>query len=206
MLRSLAVLLLLAAPLVAKPGKFNKVLAPGDAAPEWKDLTGTDGKKHAAADYKDKDVLVVVFTCNTCPVAENYEDRLIAFAKQFAGDTSKVGFVAINPNSGKGDTLDDMTKRAKKKEFPFAYVSDPTQEVTKKYGAVYTPEFFVLNKDRTVVYTGAMDDKAPPGEATVKHLEAAVTAVLAGKKVETTETSAAAGCKIKPKKTEDDDK
>ncbi len=194
-------------PAEAKPGKFNKALAPGDAAPEWKDLTGTDGKKHSFADYKDKDVLVVVFTCNTCPVAENYEDRLIAFAKQFAGDKAKVGFVAINPNTGKGDTLDDMTKRAKKKEFPFAYLSDATQEVTKKYGAMYTPEFFVLNKDRTVVYTGAMDDKAPPGEAKVMHLEAAVTAVLAGKKVETTETSAAAGCKIKPKaKTDDDDK
>ena len=100
-----------------------------------------------------------------------------------------------------------MTKRAKKKEFPFAYLSDPTQEVTKKYGAMYTPEFFVLDKDRKVVYTGAMDDKAPPGEAKVKHLEAAVTAALAGKKIETTETSAAAGCKIKLKaKTEDEDK
>ena len=130
MLRSLAVLLLLAAPLVATPGKFNKVLAPGDAAPEWKDLTGTDGRKHSFADFKDKDVLVVVFTCNTCAVADAYEDRIIAFVKQFAGDKAKVGFVAINPNSGKGDTLDDMTKRAKKKEFPFAYLSDATQEVT----------------------------------------------------------------------------
>ena len=202
---TVAVLLVLSAVALAGPGKFNKVLAPGDAAPEWKDLEGTDGKKHSFADFKDKDVLVVVFTCNTCPVAEGYEDRLIAFAKEFAGEKAKVGFVAINPNTGKGDTLDDMTKRAKKKEFPFAYLSDTTQEVTKKYGAMYTPEFFVLNKDRKVVYTGAMDDKAPPGEAKVKHLEAAVAAALAGKKIDTTETSAAAGCKIKIKETKKDE-
>lgn len=207
MLRTFLASLLLAAPLLAGPGKFNKALAPGDAAPEWKDLAGTDGKKHGFADFKDKEVLVVVFTCNTCPVAEAYEDRLIAFAKAFAGEKGKVGFVAINPNSGKGDTLDDMAKRAKKKEFPFAYLADPTQEVTKKYGAMYTPEFFVLNKGRKVAYTGAMDDKAPPGEAKLKHLEVAVTAVLAGKKIDTAETSAAAGCKIKlTAKKDDDDK
>jgi peroxiredoxin len=190
----------------ARPGKFNKALAPGDPAPEWKDLDGTDGKKHSFADFNDKEVLVVVFTCNTCPVAENYEDRLIAFASGFAGPKGRVGVVAINPNSGKDENLEAMTRRAKKKGFPFAYLSDPTQEVTKKYGAMYTPEFFVLNKGRTVVYTGAMDDKAPPGEAKVKHLEAAVTAALAGNKVGTAETSAAAGCKIKLKaKKEDDD-
>ena len=206
MLRTFLASLLLAAPLLAGPGKFNKVLAPGDAAPEWKDLEGTDGKKHALADLADRDAVVVVFTCNTCPVAENYEDRLIAFVKEYAGEKAKVGFVAINPNSGKDENLEAMTKRAKKKGFPFAYLTDPTQEVTKKYGAMYTPEFFVLNKDRVVVYTGAMDDKAPPGEAKVKHLEAAVAAALAGKKVETTETSAAAGCKIKPAAKKDDDK
>jgi hypothetical protein len=71
---------------------------------------------------------------------------------------------------------------------------------------MYTPEFFVLDQERKVLYTGAMDDKAPPGEATVKHLEAAVTAALAGQKVGTAETSAAAGCKIKLKKVDDDDK
>lgn len=204
MLRALLCLLLPAVAL-AGPGKFNKTLAPGDTAPEWKDLTGTDGKKHSFADHKDKEVLVVVFTCNTCPVAENYEDRIVAFAKAHAGEKGKVGFVAINPNSGKDEDLPAMTKRAKKKEFPFAYLSDPTQETTKKYGAMYTPEFFVLNKERKVVYTGAMDDKSPPGEAKVQHLEAAVKATLAGEKVPTPETSAAAGCKIKLKAKKDDD-
>lgn len=199
----LLALLAVAAPAVAGPGKYNKVLAPGDAAPEWTDLAGTDGKKHALADLKDKDVVVVVFTCNTCPVAVAYEDRLIAFAK----DHPKVAVVAINPNTGKDDAPEEMARRAKKKEFPFAYLSDPDAAVAKKYGAMFTPEFFVLDKDRKVAYTGAMDDKAPPGEAKTKHLEAAVAAVLAGKKPDTAETSASAGCKIKfPAKKDDEDR
>ena len=106
-------------------GKYNKVLAPGDAAPAWEKLDGTDGKQHSLADLKDKEVVVLVFTCNTCPVAVGYEDRLIAFAKGFAGPDAKVAVVAVNSNAGKDDAPDEMVKRAKKKEFPFAYLSDP---------------------------------------------------------------------------------
>lgn len=190
----------------AGAGKFNKVLSPGDAAPAWEKLAGTDGKAHALADLKDKDVVVVVFTCNSCPVAEAYEDRIIGFAKRHAGEGSKVGLVAVNVNTGKDDALPAMTRRAAKKGFPFPYLYDPTQEIARKYGAMYTPEFVVLDKDRKVVYLGAMDDKAPPGEAKLNHLEAAVTAALAGKPPATAETSAAAGCGIKfNKKKRDDD-
>lgn len=201
----LSLLALASLPGTAKPGKFNKVLAPGDAAPAWENLKGTDGRAHSLADLKDKEVVVVVFTCNTCPVAVEYEDRLIAFAKVYAGEGSKVAVVAINPNTGKDDALEAMTARAKKKGFPFAYLTDTTQDVTRAYGAMYTPEVFVLNKDRKVVYTGAVDDKLPPGEPTAKYLEAAVTAVLAGKPIAATESSAAAGCKIKiaPKRRDD---
>lgn len=190
---SLAVLLAGPAPA----GKFNKVLSPGDKAPAWENLAGTDGKKHALADLKDKDVVVVVFTCNSCAVAEAYEDRIVAFAKAHAGPDAKVGLVAINVNTGRDDALPAMTRRAEKKGFPFPYLYDPTQDIARKYGALFTPEFFVLDKDRKVVYLGAMDDKAPPGEVKAKHLEAAVTAALAGQKPDTAETSAAAGCGIK---------
>ena len=81
---------------------------------------------------------------------------------------------------------------------------DPTQEIARRYGANYTPEFFVLDKNRKVVYTGSMDDKAPPGEPTMAHLAGAVSAALAGKPAAPAETSAAAGCRIKfnPKKDE----
>lgn len=182
----------------APAGKFNKTLSIGDAAPTWEGLEGTDGEKHALADFKGKDAVVVVFTCNSCPVAEAYEERIIAFAK--ANPT--VGLVAINVNTAKADALPAMKTRATKRKFPFPYLYDPSQEIARKYGAKFTPEFFVLDKDRKVVYMGAMDDKSPPGEPKAKHLEAAVKAALDGKKPETAETSAASGCGIRfnPKK------
>ena len=189
--------LVLAALVFPPAGEFNKVLSVGDAAPVWSDLDGTDGKKHALADLKDKDVVVVVFTCNSCPVAASYEERIVAFAKKHAD--SKVAVVAINVNTGKDDQLPEMTKRAAKKKFPFPYLYDPTQEIARKYGANYTPEFFVLDKDRKVAYLGAMDDKSPPADAGTVFLEEAVAAALAGKKPATGETLAR-GCRIKFKK------
>jgi peroxiredoxin len=199
-LAALATLPLVAIP--AAPGKYNKVLGIGDKAPEWKDLEGTDGKKHALADFKDKDFVVVVFTCNSCVVAEAYEDRIIAFAEKYAQPESKLGFVAINVNTAKEDALPAMKERAAKKKFNFPYLYDPSQEIARKYGALFTPEFFVLNKERKVIYMGAMDDKGPPGEATKHYLDTAAYSLLIGKAFPTTETSAAAGCRIKfnPKK------
>lgn len=196
------VAMLSAAPVFA--GEFNKTLSVGDAAPEWKDLEGTDGKKHSLADLKGKDVVVLVFTCNSCPVAEGYEPRIAAFAKAHAGAGSKVAVVAVNVNTGKADALPAMKERAEKKKLPYPYLYDPTQDIARKYGAAYTPEFVVLDKDRKVAYLGAMDDKAPPGEPKAKHLEDAVTAVLAGKTPAKAETSAAAGCRIKFDKKKDD--
>jgi peroxiredoxin len=190
---ALALASLFALAQMSEAGKFNKTLSVGDAAPAWENLEGTDGKKHALADLKDRDAVVVVFTCNSCPVAEGYEGRIIAFAKA----NPKVGVVAINVNTGKDDALPAMTARAAKKQFPYPYLYDPSQEIARKYGAKFTPEFFVLDKARKVVYMGAMDDKAPPAEAKARHLEAAVAAALAGKPAEPAETSAAAGCGIR---------
>jgi hypothetical protein len=139
---------------------------------------------------------VVVFTCNSCPVAVGYEDRVIAFAKPYAAADSKVAVVAINVNTIKDDQLPKMKERAEKKQFPFPYLYDPTQEIARAYGANYTPEFFVLTKDRKIAYMGAMDDKSPPAEAKTNFLDAAVKAALEGKKLEDGETLAR-GCKIR---------
>src|SRR5262245_19352294 len=196
-----ALLALAAAP--AGAGKFNKKLNIGDAAPTWDKLEATDGKKYSFADFKDKDVLVVVFTCNSCVVAEGYEERLIAFAAECNKPGSKVGFVAINVNTGKADALPAMKERSKKKKFGFMYLYDPSQESAIKYGAMFTPECFVLDKNRKVVYMGSFDDK-PAGEPKVKFVEVAVAAALAGKPAEMAETSAAGGCKIKFDKKDDD--
>ncbi len=174
-------------------GKFNKALDVGGAAPAWENLEGTDGKTHGLADLKDKAAVVVVFTCNSCPVAVGYEGRIAALAKKHA-DT--VAVVAINVNTGKEDALPAMAERAAKKGFPFAYLYDPSQEVAKKYGAKYTPEFFLLDKARKVAYMGALDDKAT-GEVKLHYLEDALAALAAGKTPPTAETSAAAGCGIR---------
>jgi peroxiredoxin len=122
-----------------------------------------------------------------------YEGRIAALARKHA-DTLAV--VAINVNTGKDDALPAMTERAAKKGFPFAYLYDPTQEIARKYGAKNTPEVFLLDKDRKVVYTGAFDDKAT-GEVKGRYLEDAVAALAAGKAASPAETSPAAGCAIR---------
>ena len=198
-----AIFLLALAAAPAGAGKFNKKLNIGDAAPTWDKLEATDGKKYGFADFKDKDALVVVFTCNSCIVAQSYEDRLIAFAAECNKEGSKVGFVAINVNTGKDDALPAMKERASKKKFGFTYLYDPSQKTATAYGANFTPECFVLNKDRKVVYMGAFDDK-PSGDAKALYVADAVKAALASKPAPTAETSAAAGCKIKFSKKDDD--
>ncbi|OWK36317.1 thioredoxin family protein [Fimbriiglobus ruber] len=186
-----------------RAGEFNKVLSAGDAAPAWVDLEGTDGKKHSLADLKGQDAVVVIFTCNSCPVAAGYEDRIIAFANAHAGADSKVAVVAINVNTVKDDQLPEMKKRAAKKKFPFLYLYDPTQEIARKFGANYTPEFFVLNKERKIAYLGAMDDKSPPTAATQNLLESALKAALDGKPAAPAETLAR-GCRIRFNAKKDD--
>jgi peroxiredoxin len=183
--------------VASQAGEFNKKLNIGDAAPAFSQLEGVDGKMHGLADYKDKDVLVVVITCNHCPVAVAYEDRIIDFAKKHtASPDSKIGLVAINVNNLEQDKLDKMKERAKEKGFNFPYLYDPSQKIAKELGATKTPEFFVLNKDRKVVYMGAMDDSNNPKSAKVNFLEDAVKSALSGSKPEKTET-AARGCSVK---------
>ena len=187
-----AAVLLSAALLTA--GEFNPVREIGDAAPAWNKLPGTDGKAHSLADLKKKDVVVVVFTCNSCPYAVDYEDRLIAFHKKFA--SRNVAVVAINVNKVTEDALPAMKKRAKEKSFPFAYLFDESQKIAKDYGALFTPEFFVLNKQRKIVYMGSMDNNPDVKKASKLYLNDAVDATLAGKKVTIDETIAF-GCKVR---------
>ena len=192
--RLLSIVTLLAAlSAVARAGTYNEALSIGDPAPTWTDLPGVDGKKHSFADFADKPVVVVVFTCCSCPAAEDYEDKIVAFAKKHA---AKVGVVAINVNTIKEDRLDKMKERAEAKHFTFPFLYDASQKIAKRYGAQYTPEFFVLDKDRKVVYMGALDDHDPPAVPKVQFLEDAVTAALAGKKAAVGE-SLARGCRIR---------
>jgi peroxiredoxin len=177
-------------------GKYNDKLSPGDAAPAWADLPGVDGRKHSLADLKDKEVVVVVFTCCSCPAATDYEDRIIAFANKHAGRDDKVALVAINVNTVEEDRLPQMKERANKKGYRFPYLFDESQKIGRDYGAQYTPEFFVLNRDRKVIYMGAMDDRDDPARVKENYLEAAVRAALQGEKPANAET-VARGCRIR---------
>ena len=181
---------------VVRAGTYNKTLSIGNAAPQWHDLASVDGKPHSLADLADKDVIVVCFTCNTCPYAVDYEDRLIALAKKFATDGGGCALVAINANKVKDDLLPAMVERAKAKGFNFPYLHDATQQVARSYGATFTPEFVVLNKERKVVYLGAMDDSPDGKNVTKRYVEDAVAAALAGTQPPVAETPAI-GCAVR---------
>ena len=146
-----------------------KPLATGSAAPNF-DLPGIDGKNHKLADFKDAKVLVVVFTCNHCPTAQAYEDRLIQLHNDYK--SKGVALVAINPNDPQAvrldelgytdlsDSLEEMKVRAAEKKFPFPYLDDGgvKQEVSRAYGALATPHVFVFDADRKLRYQGRIDD------------------------------------------------
>ncbi len=169
----------------------------GDKAPDWKDLPGVDGKDHSLSDYADAKALVVVFTCNHCPVAVAYEDRMIEFQKNYTD--RGVQMVAICVNDRDADRLDKMKERAEEKGFNFPYLYDESQKSAKEYGATCTPHFFVLNGDREVVYMGAMDDNNKADKVEEQWLRDAVDAALEGKEPAKTATRQR-GCSIKWKK------
>jgi peroxiredoxin len=185
------VILLAACSTQAAPREALKV---GDAAPDWSGIQGVDDKEHSLSEYKKAKVVVVVFTCNHCPVAVVYQDRLIAVQKDYKEKGVQV--VAVNVNNIPADRLEPMKVRAKEKKFNFPYIYDPSQKMAHDYGAKVTPHVFVLDKDRKVVYIGAIDDNNNPKAAQKHYLRDALDAVLAGKKPDPAETKAR-GCTVK---------
>jgi peroxiredoxin len=175
-------------------------LAIGAKAPEWAALPGTDGKLYSLADFSERDVVVIAFTCNSCPYANDYEERLIAFAKEHCGKDSKVALVAINANKVKADLPEEMKKRAEKQGYNFPYVWDETQATARGYGATYTPEFYVFDKERKLVYRGAFDDSPNPEGVKEHYVVAAVQATLTGGAPKVQETEAI-GCAVRYERT-----
>lgn len=172
----------------------------GDKAADFK-LKNIDDKLFSLADQKDAKGFIVIFTCNHCPYAVKYEDRIVALNDKY----EKLGYpvVAINPNDPVAypdDNFANMKKRAKSKSFTFPYLVDETQGIAKIYGASKTPHAFVLRREGTdliVKYIGAIDDNTEDASAAKeKYVEQAVDALLAGKTVTTTSTKAI-GCGIK---------
>jgi peroxiredoxin len=177
-------------------GKFNERRSIGDDAPVWVDLPGTDDGKHSLADWKDRECILVVFTCNSCPYAVDYEVRINELAKRYAGKEGKVAVVAINCNTIPADDLPAMKQRAKERNFAFPYLHDPSQQIAREYGAVRTPECFVLDRQRKIVYMGALDDHTDPAKVQHHYAREAIEAVLAGKEIRQAE-SPPVGCLIR---------
>ena len=169
-------------PPAAGASEFNEVLDVGDKAPAFENLPTADGKAVSLADFKDAKAVVVVFTCNHCPVAKAYEERFKAFAEEYK--PKGVAFVAISVSKEADDALPKMTEHAKERGFNFPYAHDASQAVGKAFGASATPHAFVLGPDRAVRYMGAWDDSwresKPPEDTYVRD---AVDALLAGKPV-----------------------
>jgi peroxiredoxin len=178
----------------SEAGQYNAVLSIGDQAPVWIGLEGVDGKRHASEDLAAAKSIVIAFTCNSCPYARDVEQRLIELTKEFS--ESEMRLVAINVNVIKDDSLEAMKERAKAQGFTFPYLHDPSQKTAKDFGAIKTPEFYVLDGSGKIVYMGALDD-SPDGKSVSKRYVAdAIRAVLVGKKPETTET-VPIGCRVR---------
>lgn len=163
---------LLPAAFITMPKDEHKTLGIGASAPDFK-LPGVDGKKYSLASFKSAEVLVVVFTCNHCPTAQAYEDRIIKMTSDYA--PRKVAVVAIMPNdptclrldeldfSDLGDSYDEMKIRAKEKKFNFPYLYDgETENASRAYGPVATPHVFIFDRERKLRYEGRVDDMESP--------------------------------------------
>jgi len=179
----------------------------GTRAPDFK-LPAVDGKTYTLASFAKAKLLVIVFTCNHCPTAQAYEDRIIQLVKDYK--PKGVELVAIMPNDPEavrldelgytdmGDTFEEMKLRAKQKKFNFPYLYDGrTQAVAKAYGPVATPHVFIFDKERKLRFQGRIDDVEKPSK-TPGHLDtrAALDELLAGKEV-TTPTTKVFGCSVK---------
>jgi len=172
----------------------------GDKAPDFK-LMNVDGEKVSLADYKEANGFIVTFTCNHCPYAVMYEDRLIALHREFAPKGYPV--IAINPNDPEvkpEDSFENMKVRAKDKKFPFPYLMDEGQKVFPQYGATKTPHVYLLDKDLVVQYIGAIDDNAQADfDVEYRYVALAINALENGEKPDPA-TTKAVGCGIKSKK------
>lgn len=188
------------------PEQEVHTLAIGDAAPDF-NLPDVTGKFYTLNDFKDAKALVIIFTCNHCPTAQAYEDRIIQFTNEYK--EKGVAVVGIMPNSVMGllpeecgytdlnDSYAEMQIRAKDKGYNFPYLYDgDNQAVSLTYGPSTTPHAFVFDADRKLQYAGRLDNSEKPGTANAEDLRNAVDAVLTGNKIETPVTKAF-GCSVK---------
>ncbi|HIJ52991.1 MAG TPA: redoxin domain-containing protein [Planctomycetes bacterium] len=186
--------------------KLPKTLEIGAKAPDF-NLPGVDGKNYKLASFVNADIIVVIFTCNHCPTAQAYEERM----KKLAADYKSKGVmvVAISPNDPRAvrldelgysdinDSLEEMKIRAKDKKFNFPYLYDgDKQKVSRAYGPVTTPHVFIFDKERKLRYVGRIDDSERSKRVKSRDTRNAIEALLAGREVPVKKTRTF-GCSIK---------
>jgi peroxiredoxin len=184
----------------------HPTLAIGSPAPDFS-LPGIDGKTHTLSEYKNNQLLAIVFTCNHCPTAQLYETRIKKLVDDF--QSKSVAFVAIQPNDPQAirlselgytdvsDSFDDMKIRAEYRHFNFPYLNDgDTQSVSRAYGPKATPHIFIFDQDRKLRYEGRVDDSQRASLVKSQDARNALEALLAGKPVPIAHTPAF-GCSTK---------
>jgi peroxiredoxin len=188
---------LVAASLLLTGAQNPRAYAVGDTAEDFA-LKNVDGDTVSMSDYTDVQGFIIVFTCNHCPFAQLYEQRIIDLHRTFEPQGFPV--IAINPNSPlivPEDSYEKMQERARAKHYPFPYLFDEHQIVYPKFGATRTPHVFVLDAARVVRYIGAIDNNAEaPTASTERFVENAVRALLRGERPNPDFTRAA-GCTVK---------
>lgn len=175
----------------------NKKLSLADSAPGFS-LKGTDNRTFSLDSFKDKKLLLIIFSCNHCPYVRAYENRIIALQNDYSEKGLQI--VAINSNDSSRypeDSFDEMVKRSSEIGFNFPYLHDENQETALAFGASHTPELFLFNEERKLVYIGKIDDNwQEPEKVRSRYLRNAIDEVLAGKEISVPETFAI-GCTIK---------
>lgn len=210
--RRLAGLIMLLVAAAFAPKEDHKTLEIGASAPDFS-LPGIDGKTYSLQSFAGSPALVMVFSCNHCPTAQAYEDRLIQLVNDYK--PKQVKFVVISPNNPAtvslaelgytdlSDSFEEMKIRAKAKGYNFPYLYDgDTQATALKYGPVATPHVFIFDKDRKLQYAGRFDAKEKPGTGNAEDARTALDAVLAGQKVPVP-TTKTFGCSVKWTEKED---
>lgn len=169
----------------------------GSTLPEF-NLPGVDGAYHSNYKYLDKKFLLIIFSCNHCPYVRAYEKRIMDLQNDYAEKGLQI--IAISSNDAVNypeDSFEEMKKRSRELGFNFPYLYDETQEVAGKFGATHTPQLFLFDENRKLVYTGKIDDNwKEPEKVKVQYLRDALNELLEGKQVSVPETFAI-GCTIK---------
>jgi peroxiredoxin len=167
-----------------------------ESAPAF-DLPGVDGRNHTTDEYADATILVLVQSCNHCPYVLAWEGRIDALAREYAD--RGVRFVAVNSNDAEAypaDSFDAMVEHAREAGYSFDYLYDASQEVARALGSERTPEAFVFDADRRLVYHGAVDDNREEADVTTNYLRDALEAALAGETPPVADTPPV-GCTVK---------